>query len=248
MTEATRQKRYAYTREWRKRNPEWIRQYSKEYAKAHPEKAKSQEKREYGRLYRINNSERLKAFLRNRYASNKAEHLSRCRAYYAKNKEKISEKGKAYRAKNKEALAKRSAEYRKKHSAKFVEKAREYAKKYPERVRVYKKKWADAHKYENCLKAKIRRAKISGVLVDEEKKQRVYQFYKWLKNQDYISCTYCGVFVSGKSVHVDHIVPLSRGGDHDVDNFAVSCDKCNRSKADFLLSEWPQCPEKFKHN
>lgn len=37
---------------------------------------------------------------------------------------------------------------------------------------------------------------------------------------------------------LDHIVPLSRGGRHEVGNLAAACFPCNCSKNDRLLSEW----------
>ncbi len=37
---------------------------------------------------------------------------------------------------------------------------------------------------------------------------------------------------------MDHIDPLARGGEHDVDNIAVTCRKCNASKRDNSLLVW----------
>lgn len=39
-------------------------------------------------------------------------------------------------------------------------------------------------------------------------------------------CVYCG----GDFQELDHLVPLSRGGEHCVDNIAPACQSCNRSK------------------
>jgi len=50
-------------------------------------------------------------------------------------------------------------------------------------------------------------------------------------------CIYCGC-VLGKKYHVDHVVPLSRGGSNDFDNLALACPHCNSSKGAKLLSEW----------
>lgn len=52
-------------------------------------------------------------------------------------------------------------------------------------------------------------------------------------------CYYCG----GKLVdkyHVDHIVPLSRGGSDDPENLVATCPRCNLSKGDKLPSEWAE--------
>lgn len=50
-------------------------------------------------------------------------------------------------------------------------------------------------------------------------------------------CAYCGCDLNGK-YHVDHIVPLSRGGTDYAENLALACPHCNMSKNNKLLSEW----------
>lgn len=48
-------------------------------------------------------------------------------------------------------------------------------------------------------------------------------------------CTYCG---NKRNPHVDHIVPVSRGGSNDFVNLTTSCGPCNQSKGPKLLREW----------
>lgn len=47
-------------------------------------------------------------------------------------------------------------------------------------------------------------------------------------------CSYC----PGDFESIDHIVPLNRGGQHQLANLAPACVRCNSSKRDSLLSEW----------
>lgn len=49
-------------------------------------------------------------------------------------------------------------------------------------------------------------------------------------------CAYCQKPLV--AYHIDHIVPLSRGGTNWPDNLALACQSCNCSKKDKLLSEW----------
>lgn len=49
-------------------------------------------------------------------------------------------------------------------------------------------------------------------------------------------CAYCE---TTETLSVDHVVPLSRGGLHEVGNLVVACRSCNSSKKDRLLSELP---------
>lgn len=47
-------------------------------------------------------------------------------------------------------------------------------------------------------------------------------------------CFYCGE----ESKHIDHIIPLSRGGRHSIGNLIQACASCNLSKSNKLIIEW----------
>lgn len=47
-------------------------------------------------------------------------------------------------------------------------------------------------------------------------------------------CAYCG----GPYEHVDHVIPLSRGGTAWASNLRPACIHCNTSKSNKLLEEW----------
>ena len=50
-------------------------------------------------------------------------------------------------------------------------------------------------------------------------------------------CSYCDAWV--EKLTLDHIVPLDRGGEHDILNAAAACRSCNSSKGIKLLyEEW----------
>lgn len=52
-------------------------------------------------------------------------------------------------------------------------------------------------------------------------------------------CTYCGKTIEPSDMHMDHIVPLRRGGPHALFNMTLACAKCNVSKRDRpLFFEW----------
>jgi hypothetical protein len=51
-------------------------------------------------------------------------------------------------------------------------------------------------------------------------------------------CRYCGT--EDGPFHLDHILPVSRGGDHALDNLTVACAACNMSKGAMTPEEWLQ--------
>lgn len=60
-------------------------------------------------------------------------------------------------------------------------------------------------------------------------------------------CAYCGSGLQG--YHVDHIIPLSKGGSNWPDNICLACPSCNMSKSDRLFGyEWCPCGEAQRSN
>lgn len=60
-------------------------------------------------------------------------------------------------------------------------------------------------------------------------------------------CFYCGkeLVESGKkeiAATVDHKLPYSKGGTHDLSNLALACNKCNKQKADNYPHELQKPP------
>jgi 5-methylcytosine-specific restriction endonuclease McrA len=52
-----------------------------------------------------------------------------------------------------------------------------------------------------------------------------------------VRCYLCGDMIPNGERHVDHIVPLSRGGGHVASNLAIACAECNLRKAAKLPEE-----------
>lgn len=50
-------------------------------------------------------------------------------------------------------------------------------------------------------------------------------------------CWWCGKSLEG-GYHIDHRIPLARGGSNDPSNLVLTCAPCNLSKQDKLPSEW----------
>ena len=134
--------------------------------------------------------------------------------------------------KHKEERLRKSRKYRKLHS----EVAREYAKKYlkenRQRLLEYKKLYGKTHRAQLNIASAVsrhsRRAKYKkGTLT-------VIEWREILVKQDG-KCCYCK---KETKLTMDHIIPLSRGGEHSKENVAGACWPCNMSKRSKLVSEW----------
>lgn len=51
-------------------------------------------------------------------------------------------------------------------------------------------------------------------------------------------CWYCGIKLEIYGIHVDHIVPLSKGGQDNIYNLALACVSCNRAKWNMTLRQF----------
>ncbi len=49
-------------------------------------------------------------------------------------------------------------------------------------------------------------------------------------NRDGFSCRYCGRSAPDVDLHVDHVIPVARGGTNDLDNLVTACADCNLGK------------------
>jgi hypothetical protein len=66
---------------------------------------------------------------------------------------------------------------------------------------------------------------------------------KWMKSwrtPKHVRCYWCGNKSRGLNCHGDHIVALSDGGAHSLENLCISCSTCNMRKHNKPLSIWNQ--------
>lgn len=71
--------------------------------------------------------------------------------------------------------------------------------------------------------------------------KRIGYYPSWLKtavfHRDHGRCVFClcdlsGLIATDRRLHIDHIVPLNRGGSNDPSNFQLLCEDCNLEKSD----------------
>ncbi len=107
-----------------------------------------------------------------------------------------------------------------------------------ERYLGYSKAWYQrVHTTEDFkLKARARAANRRALLLQADgthTRDDITMQYEAQKG----SCWWCGCKLNGK-YHIDHRVPLSRGGSNAPSNLCLTCATCNLSKNDRLPHEW----------
>lgn len=156
-----------------------------------------------------------------------------CANYYKKNSLKRLEYQRIYRKKNLIVVREKECIYRKKNKIMYAKKDERYRLKNPEKLYEKGRKYRRCHVDYFLNKMRERKLLMLGVsdgtvTLDAENDLFVKQGGK---------CDYCGVVLNGDK-HLDHIIPISRGGMHVLNNIHWTCVYCNLSKGNRLECEW----------
>lgn len=166
------------------------------------------------------NRERIAAQKAAYYAENAERVAIRNAAYYTANRERASARQSAWRAENAERIAAYDAENRERRAA------RQAAYRGANRERIAARQAAYAVANPDLIrehKALRRARKLAAPVVE-----RIYRAEVWARDGG--KCHICKRQCDPNDWHMEHIVPLSRGGDESYQNVAVSHPACNLRK------------------
>lgn len=210
-----------------------LRAYCKECAAAYRVENKERVA-EYMRLWHQANRERRNEASRQRRAANPEKARQRFRVYYAANKEKVLAKNRAYYAANKEHHDAITRAWYEANKEQHKERSRRYRLVHRDHLRERAAAWRAAHPEivrNYTLRYRARKQAAEGTHTAADIRAQY--------EQQNGRCYYCGCKVDD-SYHVDHVVPLSRGGTNWPDNLVIACRHCNVSKHNKLPHEWPE--------
>lgn len=180
----------------------------------------SDTRKEYYRRYYQENKDKYHARNKKWQQDNPTKSKEYRDRYVRENIEKEKARQKKYKDENRERINQKAKEYRANNAAKVKESNRRSKAKNPETIlRAYAK----------------RKLLVSDFELPKGSIQKMMAAQKGL-------CNACGADIRVRR-HLDHIVPLVKGGTHDLSNLQLLCVSCNCSKGakdnvDFLLSLW----------
>jgi hypothetical protein len=206
--------RKAYKKKYYQENSEKVKARHKKYYQENLEKVRARVKK-----YREENSEEIKAYSKKYREDNPEKVKARKKKYYQENLEKVKAYKKKYYQENSEKVRARKKKYRQENLEKVRARVKKYRQENPEKRRLARAK-------RRAQKINTQVEDITDKLLNEH----------WVKNNiDPERCHYCD---EGLYEHLEHCIPLSRGGTHTKENLVPSCAPCNLSKGNKTPDEW----------
>ena len=168
-------------------------------------------------------------------AAHKDEIAKRTADYSKAHGEDLSQYAAKWRKEHRKERAKCGAEYREAHRGE----RKIYAAGYYKSHKTERAQYLQEHRVERAAYNAKRRALKAGTLVNATPGQlaEIKEIYRKAQEDDKVRCYLCGELIPMGHRHVDHILPLSKGGTSLPSNLAVACDKCNLSKQAKLPEE-----------
>lgn len=71
---------------------------------------------------------------------------------------------------------------------------------------------------------------VRGIDPDKKRVKLPHRLREAVLERDGHNCGICGESVAADDIHIDHIYPVSRGGEHELDNLQVAHSLCNMRK------------------
>lgn len=186
--------------------------YHRERSKEDPNRYRG-----YSRAYYEANKEQVLLRMRERYNADPKAKLASNKAWAKSNPDKIAAILKKYRDANQDKIRAVTKAYRYAHKEERAAYAKKYREENLEAVRAATRRW--------CARLRNAEGRHTGEDVI------------WLYEGQGGKCYWCNKPLNGE-YHVDHIIPLSKGGSDWPANICCACPFCNISKRDKMPWEF----------
>lgn len=183
--------------------PEQKRIYNQKYRETHREEIRAQ---------RLSVRERTQAYGLAYREAHREERLAYKKQYYKDRAEEIRTKKRIYDQA---------------HLEEIRAKARAFAAAHTEEHKKYHAEWRKKNPHQRAVQERRRRARKANAAVND------FTHTQWVMLQAVFKyrCAYCGKRCKGK-LTMDHVTPLSKGGNHTLQNIVPACKSCNSKKHD----------------
>ena len=192
-----------------------------------------------------------KEYQRRWYQENKEKHKARVQARYYANHEENKKKSAAYQKARRDLYGRKDhplsllSDQERLHIYKPLQRWLEnprLSETVPELVLQAEQKWHQRQERKiemliyNREKSKRRKAQLKSVTYAKIKPKHLRQRFDDFDG----CCAYCGKKLQwgARDCHIEHIVPLSKGGGHVLSNIVYACKTCNFNKYNHDAEQW----------
>lgn len=223
--------------QYRLENKEALRAKNAEYQRLHPEKGRERTRRYRGnhpervrertKEYRQRNPERVKSWQRDNYQKHRGKRLISMRQYHQSRDRVI------LREYGREATRRWRQQHPEESRQSSIRSAAKWRASNPEKARILARAWSARYPERKRASDANNRARRRGAEGSHTAKDIELMFTSQSGR-----CWYCECDLNESGFHIDHRIPISRGGTNWPSNLVLACPKCNLSKHDRLPHEW----------
>lgn len=196
---------------------------------------------------------RQKEQQKNNYAKHKEARKAWMKAYRERNRGLILQSYKDNREKRVAGVLRSREKNKPRYLAYMKEYGKAYRKNNPpdrRRQREYSAQWYQRNRERRLAQCKryqeshrpmyriLRGRRRVAMQCSKDEIKRIRDWAKRLASKTWIRCYWCGIKVRFSECHIDHIVPVSKGGKHSSDNLCAACSPCNLKKHAKLVQDW----------
>ena len=171
------------------------------------------------------------------YEDNRDKISERHKQYREKNKDKIAEQRKQHYENNKDKIAEQQKKHYEDNRDKRLEQCKQYRENNKDKIAEQRKQYYSTPQGQvvafniNCRRRTREENQGSGIT--KEQWLEMMQYFDW-------KCAYSGEKLKKGTRTIDHIKPLSKGGEHEIWNVVPMYRPYNISKHDKDMEEWYQ--------
>lgn len=167
----------------------------------------------------------------------------RSKRWREKNPDRAKEIQERYKLNHPNAQKEAARRYYRKNAKKENERTVKYRNENRDKTRAHQRKSWHKNREKNLERKKAWMKKNKDKVIEKQTKRRALELNcktflilpKELFRLKNSPCRVCG---STKSIEIDHVIPLSRGGSHGIGNLQPLCKSCNTSKHARFMTEW----------
>lgn len=152
-------------------------------------------------------------------------------AYYARNGERRREANRRWKRDNRVKHLEQVQRWQAENRERSNENKKRWKKRHPEKVKAASRRLTPSSLASHAARERIRR-KYKTVETDPD----IRQVYELAQSGKKIHCYYCRAVTRCGHRHVDHVIPLSRGGQHVRTNLVIACISCNLKKGTRIIT------------